>query len=64
MTFGFRKAHITSRPKTANIFISKGAGPKYSSGAYIDYVGGEKLMLFHFDSRFTGQEGKLWRYEE
>jgi hypothetical protein len=44
------------------IFISKNAGAKYSSGAYVDYDNGKKLLLFFFDSRFTKQEGKSWHY--
>jgi hypothetical protein len=44
------------------IFISKKAGTKYSSGAYVDYENGKKLLLFFFDSRFTKQEGKSWHY--
>ncbi len=53
-----------SRTYGGGIFISKSSGSKYSSGAYIDYEGGKKLLLFYFDSRFTGQEGKRWHYEE
>ena len=44
------------------IFISKHAGSKYSSGAYVDYENGKKLLLFSFGSRFTKQEGKSWHY--
>jgi len=44
------------------IFISKNASAKYSSGAYVDYDNGKKLLLFYFDSRFTKQEGKSWHY--
>jgi hypothetical protein len=53
-----------SRTYDGGIFISKSASSKYSSGAYIDYEGGKKLLLFCFDFRFTGQEGKRWHYEE
>jgi hypothetical protein len=52
-----------SRTYDGGIFISKNASSKYSSGAYIDYEGGKKLLLFYFDFRFTQQEGKRWHYE-
>jgi hypothetical protein len=52
-----------SRTYSGGIFVSKKTNPKaHSSGAYIDYEGGRKLLLFVFDSRFTGQEGKRWHY--
>ena len=44
------------------IFISKNTSAKYSSGAYVDYENGRKLLLFFFDSRFTKQEGETWHY--
>jgi len=54
-----------SRTFNGGIFISKTTSPKaYSSGAYIDYEGGRKLLLFVFDFRFNGQEGKRWHYVE
>ena len=46
------------------IFISRNAGSRYSSGAYIEYKDGKKMLLFYFDFRFTGQEGKRWHYEQ
>jgi hypothetical protein len=52
-----------SRTYEGGIFVSKNARSQYSSGAYIDHEDGKKLLLFHFDSRFTGQEGKRWHYE-
>jgi len=51
-----------SRTYDGGVFISKSASSKYSSGAYIDYEGGKKLLLFFFDFRFTGQEGRRWQY--
>ena len=45
------------------IFVSKNAGSKYSSGAYVDYENGNKLLLFFLTSRFTKQGGaKSWHY--
>jgi hypothetical protein len=44
------------------IFMSRNPGSKYSSGAYIDYENGHKLLVFFFDSRFTGREGSKWYY--
>jgi len=52
-----------SRTYNGGIFISKKTNPNaHSSGAFIDYEGGRKLLLFVFDFRFTGQEGKRWHY--
>ena len=51
------------RTYDGGIFISKKTNPKaYSSGAFVDYEGGRKLLLFAFDFRFTGQEGKRWHF--
>lgn len=50
-------------PQGGGIVISKKTNPKaYSSGAYVDYEGGRKLLVFYFDFRFTDQEGKRWHY--
>jgi major membrane immunogen (membrane-anchored lipoprotein) len=49
-------------PQGGGIFFSKNAGCKYPSGAYVDFKDGEKLLVFYFDFRFTGQEGKRWHY--
>ena len=51
-----------SSTSDGGIFISKSDSSKYSSGAYIDNKSGKKLLLFHFDLRFTVQEGKRWHY--
>ena len=51
-----------SRTYDGGIFMSKSASSKYPSGAYIDYESGKRLLLFFFDWRFTGQEGKQWHY--
>lgn len=51
-----------SRTYEGGIFIAKISGSKYSSGAYVAHEDGHKLLLFYFDSRFTGQEGGRWRY--
>ena len=66
VSLGKRKFFSTqdSRTYDGGIFISESASSKYSSGAYIDYKDGQKLLLFYFDSRFTGQAGKRWHYEE
>ncbi len=54
-----------SRRYDGGVFISKNTNPKtYPSGAFIEYEGGKKLLLFAFDFRFTGQEGKRWRYTD
>jgi hypothetical protein len=53
-----------SRTYAGGIFISRSTSSKYSSGAYIDYKDGKKLLLFYFDSRFTGQEGRRWHFEQ
>jgi hypothetical protein len=50
-------------PEKNGIFISKGTNPKaYSSGAYIDSEGGRMQLIYAFDARFTGQEGKGWHF--
>jgi|CZKV01.1.fsa_nt_gi hypothetical protein len=53
-----------SRTYDGGIFISKNSNPKaYPSGAYVDYEDGKMLLLFAFDARFSGQEGKRWHYD-
>jgi hypothetical protein len=49
-------------PQGGGIFFSKSASSKYSSGAYVDYEDGKKLLIFFFDFRFTTQEGKRWHF--
>jgi hypothetical protein len=51
-----------SMPQGGGIFFSKHDGTKYPSGAFVDFKDGEKLLVFYFDFRFTGQEGKRWHY--
>lgn len=53
-----------SRTAEGGIFISKNPASRYSSGAYIEFTDGKKQLLFQFDARFMGQEGKRWHYEE
>jgi hypothetical protein len=64
VTLGKKKFFSTqdNMPQEGGIFFSKRPGSKYSSGAYVDYEGGKKLLVFFFDFRFTTQEGKQWHF--
>lgn len=52
------------QPFAGGLFLAKNAGAKYSSGAYVEYKDGHKLLVLSFDYRFMGQEGTTWHYKK